>query len=264
MKSRDAPTRSDGTPLDAMAKEAIDRLVSVLEHCGYSKEESIQRFKRTRPRVAKTRAVRGGGTNDYVDLPSHILTHWHQDRRYLLPNGDPRPIPERGNAPSIEALVRVIGKGLTLQAAMKYLLGTKSIHRVGINYLPHSSDVAHPGGSMSQRAHHMRACVGFLRTLDHNLRAKVLDQRWCQYIADNYDVPISQLPIVLSYVRKAARIFLNEKDTFLYRLAEARKPGEPTVHVHVGAHLSLGNMKARRSKGRSKANSPTSSRSPRR
>jgi hypothetical protein len=48
----------------------------------------------------------------------------------LKPNGDPRPIRESGSGPSIEALVRVVGRGLTLPSAMKYLLGTKSINRI--------------------------------------------------------------------------------------------------------------------------------------
>jgi hypothetical protein len=31
------------------------------------------------------------------------------------------------------------------------------------------------------------------------------DQRWRQYLADNFDVPVSQLPVVLSHVRKSGR-----------------------------------------------------------
>lgn len=177
-----------------------------------------------------------------------------------MPNGDPRPIPERGSAPSIEALVRVVGRGLTLSSAMKYLLEAKSINRVGARYVPRGPEIVHPHGSMSQSAHHMRACVGILRTLDHNLGAKAMDQRWYQYLADNFDVPVSQLPVVLSHVRKSGRAFLYEKDTFLYRLAEARKPGEPTVPVYVGAYLSLGNTKARRNQNRRKVTASTSPR----
>jgi hypothetical protein len=250
---------SRGRSLDAMAEEAIDRFVSVLAHCGYSLEESSQRFKRTISRIPKPRVVRGNGSSDFVDYAGHVLTLWHQDRAYLLPNGEPRPIPERGSAPSIEALVRAIGRGLTLPSAMKYLLGTKSIHRFGINYLPRGPEVVHPRGSASQSAHHMRVCVAIMRTLDHNLRARMLDERWYQYMADNFDVPVSQLPVVLSHVRKTARAFLYEKDTFLYRLAEARKPGEPTVPVYVGTYLSLGKsqIKGRANKNRSKATSPT-------
>jgi hypothetical protein len=239
-----------------MVEEAIDRFVSVLAHCGYSLEECSQRFKRTTSQFRKPRGIRGTGANELVDLAAHVLTHWHQDRAYLMPNGDPRAVPERGSRPSIEALVRTIGRGLTLPSAMKYLLGTKSIKRVGAHYVPRGPEVVHPRGSMSQSAHHMRACVGILRTLDHNLRARALDQRWYQYLADNFDVPVSQLPVVLSHVRKSGRAFLYEKDTFLYRLAEARKPGEPTVPVYVGTYLSLGSTKAPRNQNRRKAISP--------
>jgi hypothetical protein len=35
--------------------------------------------------------------------------------------------------------------------------------------------------------------------------------RWYQYLADTFDVPVSQLPVVLSYVRKSGRTFLYEK-----------------------------------------------------
>jgi hypothetical protein len=262
VKTGGAPPASTGRPLDAMAEEAIDRLVSVLVHCGYSLEESNQRFKRTTSRFRKPRAIRGTGANDFVDLAAHVLTHWHQDRAYLKPNGDPRPIPERGSGPSIEALVRVVGSGLTLPSAMKYFLATKSLNRVGDHYVPRGPEIVHPRGSTSQSAHHMRACVGILRTLEHNLRARAMDQRWYQYLADNFDVPVSQLPVVLSHVRKSGRAFLYEKDTFLYRLAEARKPGEPTVPVYVGAYLSLGNTqtKGRRNQSGPRASSPNSPR----
>jgi hypothetical protein len=262
VKTGREPSTPRGRPLDAMAEEAIDRFVSVLAHCGYSLEASSDRFKRTISRTPKPRAAPGTGSSDFVDYAAHVLTHWHQNRAYLLPNGDPRPIPKRGSAPSIEALVRVVGRGLTLPSAMKYLLGTKSIYRAGANYVPRGPEIVHPRGSMSQSAHHMRACVGIMRTLDHNLRARAMDQRWYQYLADNFDVPVSQLPVVLSHVRKSGRAFLYEKDTFLYRLAEARKPGEPTVPVYIGTYLSLGNAqtKGRRNQSRPKATSPTSPR----
>jgi hypothetical protein len=73
----------------------------------------------------------------------------------------------------------------------------------------------------------MRAGVGILRTLDHNLRAKKMDQRWYQYLADNFDVPVSQLPVVLSHVRNPAGHSCTRKIRFFTGLPKHANQASP-------------------------------------
>jgi hypothetical protein len=245
---------NNGRRLDRMAKEAIDHCALILARCGYSTDEASQRFDRQCRQIPASVIARRLGASQYNDLAAHVVTLWMNERGYMLPNGDPRPLPPRGPAPSIEALVKIVGGDLTLPLAMSYLLSTNSLLRVGPGYLPRDQMVSHPGNSDSQQAHHMRALVDFLRTLDHNTRAVVSEEKWFQFAADILHLPASQLPALHAYYRKSATAFLKDKDNVLYRLAQGSKPGEPTVSISLGVYLSQGRLEQRQQKQRSKRN----------
>jgi len=242
--------RVRGRALDELAKEAIDLCAWVVARCGYSPAESSRRFKWRCDEIPASIIGRGQGTSTSTDLAAHVLTIWRNDGNYLFPNGDPRPLGPRGPAPSIEALVRRVDRSLEFEDAMSYLLNTGSLRRVGTRYVPRDVMVAHPGNSASQQAHHMRALVDFLRNLDHNTKAERWEDRWFQYSADNLHVPRDQLPVFHGYARKSGGIFLMDKDTLMYRLAQARRPGEPTVPVSIGVYISQGPADRRRTKSK--------------
>jgi hypothetical protein len=200
--------------------------------------ESAERFWLCCNRV---HAAAGGRANPIpadIDVNAHVLTLWSQERDYLLPDGQWRPLPASGPAPSIEALVNMVGRGLTLKKVLAELLSNGSLRREGRLYLPSDTWVAHPSNSPSQLAHHMRVFVDFLRTLDHNRRARRPEQRWYEFAADNAAVPVSQLAALNRYLRTTGHAFLRDKDVFMYRLARGSKEGEPTVPVTIGLYLS--------------------------
>lgn len=234
------PDRSPrGRPLDALAREAIDLCALITARCGYSPQEAAARFQWRSGRISRE-VVRGEGITQRTDLPAHVLTLWHQDSGYLLASGEPRPLRERGRAPSVEALVKRVGQGLTLEVAMSWLLGTGVLRRVGATYVPRDYVVALPNNSLSQQAHNMRVFAEYLRTLDHNTRARSARERWYEASADNPRVPVSKLDRLKDSLRSAGRAFLADKDVLLHRLAEEHQPGEPTVPVAIGAYLSVG------------------------
>ena len=227
-----------GRRLDAVAREAIDRCAGIIARCGYSPQESARRFQQRFDRVPAAVVRRAASTSKDIDLTAHVLTLWSQEPEYLLPDGRMRPLRASGAAPSIEALVHKVGRGLTIKSALTNLLSTGSLRCEGRLYVPYDSWVAHPSNSPSQHAHHMRVFVEFLRTLNHNTRARSTDDRWYQYAADNASIPISQIAALNRYLRAAGHAFLKDKDALMYRMARKQKSGEPTRPVSIGVYLS--------------------------
>jgi hypothetical protein len=156
-----------------------------------------------------------------------------------LPNGELRPLRAHGPTPSIEALVRALGGKLTIEEAMHSLIASKALRRVGGKYIPRNSwAVAYPSNSLSQLAHHMRALVEFLRTLEHNTQARSSHERWFQYAALNPFLPAKQFATLNRYLRKTGMAFLKDKDALMHRMACDRKPRESTIPVSIGVYLS--------------------------
>ncbi|MEJ1962218.1 MAG: hypothetical protein WDO56_12000 [Gammaproteobacteria bacterium] len=182
----------------------------------------------------------GNGTSRTADAAAHILTLWFNERGYAFPNGEPRPLPERGPAPSIEALVQRVGANLTVDAAMKYLLDTHSLRKVESRYIPRTELVSHRGNPDSQRAHHMRTLADFLRTLEHNTQPRRSAPSWFQFAADNHEFPVSERHAFYAYMMKSGSAFLKDKDTVMYRLAQRRRPGGRSVPMTVCVYLSEG------------------------
>lgn len=232
-----------GRRLDKLAREAIERCAWVAARCGYSPREAARWFQRACEQIPRTIIAHGGGTSERTDLAAHVLTLWRQERGFVSPNGDPRPLPLRGRSASVEALVRRVGRGLTLEQAEQYLRSTRSLRRVGARYVPRVLHVAHPARSRSQQAHHMRVFVDFLRTLDHNTSVRRDLDRWFQYSADNRQVPLRLMAQFAEHLRKAGRAFLNDKDILMYRLAADGQRNEPSRGVSVGIYLSQGPLR---------------------
>jgi hypothetical protein len=228
----------DGRALDAVAREAIDRCADVIARCGYSPQESARRFQQRFDRVPAAVVQRAASTSKDIDLTAHVLTLWSQEREYLLPDGRMRPLRATGRAPSIEALVHKVGRGLTTKSALANFSSTGSLRRVGRMYVPYDTWVAHPSNSPSQHAHHMRVFVEFLRTLDHNTRVRRMDDRWYQFAADNASIPVSQIAALNHYLRATGHSFLREKDAMMYRMARKRRNNELTQAVSIGVYLS--------------------------
>jgi len=231
--------RKIGRPLDAVAREALERCAWVIAECGYSPEESAREFRSHCTQIPSSVIRQGLAANPDFDLSAHLLTLWSQDRKYLLPNGELRPLPARGPAPSIETLVRALDKNLTVDEAIDSLNASKALRRRGTKYIPRDSwVVAYPSNSVPQLAHHMWALVEFLRTLQHNTRARSKAERWFQYAALNPYVPARQFAAIKRYLRKTGMAFLKDKDALMHRMARDRKTGEPTIPISIGVYLS--------------------------
>jgi hypothetical protein len=250
-------------PLDPLARELIDNFAAVLERCGYSTQDAAARLsqKATRPRPLSSRpaaarrdavtarsisrsqripsAPQEGSDIIAHDVFSQLLTWWWSDPQYCT-KGAPRALPSQGPAPSIAALVRRLGKPYTLQAAMAYLLTTKSIGPAGKLFVPLTRWVTHQENPELQYWHHFRALAGLLRTLSHNAELRGSGNVWFEYIADNLRIPTSKAPHVRERFRESAAPFLLAQDETLVRYERSRQRRERTIPMMIGVWVSEG------------------------
>jgi len=247
MKSRRPPsTRRNagscpkvGRPLDDVAREALKHCARIVAECGYSPQESATEFSSCCSQIPTSVIRRGLAANPGYDLPAHVLTLWSQDRNYLLPNGELRPLPARGPIPSIEALVNCLDAKLTVEEVIDSLMASKALRKSGGKYVPRESwVVAYPSNSVPQLSHHMHAFVEFLRTLEHNTRARSKSKRWFQRAAQNPFLPARHFATLSRYLRKTGIAFLKDKDARMHRMARDRKAGEAMFPVSIGVYLS--------------------------
>jgi hypothetical protein len=246
-----------------LAKELIDNFAGVLARCGYSAHDAADRLSRkttrSRPLSSRPSAVRGDSAtarsiarsqripstpqegSDIIahDVFSQLLTWWWSDPQYCT-KGIPRALPSQGPAPSIAALVRRLGKPYTLQAAMAYLLTTKSIGLAGKLYVPLTRWVTHQENPELQYWHHFRALAGLLRTLSHNAELRGSGSVWFEYIADNLRIPMSKAAHVRERFRESAAPFLLAQDETLVRYERSRQGRERTIPMMIGVWVSEG------------------------
>jgi len=238
-RRRSLSIRKRGRALDTLAHEALECCAWIIARCGYSPRESALQFRRYCDLIPASVVRKGDAVTTQFDLAAHLLTLWSQDSKYLLPDGDMRPLTVRGPAPSIEALVRALDSKLSIEEAMGSLRASKALRRVGAKYIPRDSwVVAYPSNSLSQLAHHMRSLVEFLRTLEHNTGARNGTGRWFQYAALNPNLPARQFAALNRYLRRTGLAFLKDKDVTMHRMASSRKLREPTIPVAIGVYMS--------------------------
>src|SRR5450631_3191029 len=141
-----------GIPLDPVAREALECVARVFARCGFAPVETARLFKYLCDRLPAGLGRHGAGSSTQSDDAAHVLTLWFTEPEYLQ-DGQPRPLFLRGAAPSIEALVRHIQPGPTVNAVMQFLLATRALRRIGRRYVPRARTVRHRGSPRSQSAH---------------------------------------------------------------------------------------------------------------
>src|SRR5579871_2153116 len=118
-KIRTSPLRGIGRPLDAIAAEVIELCAWTVAQCGYSPTASLRQWRETCKKIPRTVIRKGLGVDPRYDVAIHLLTLWSENPDCLLPDGEFRPLPERGPAPSIESLVHALGGEVTIEHAMR-------------------------------------------------------------------------------------------------------------------------------------------------
>src|SRR5579872_3860740 len=250
-----------GRPLDRVARKIADDFARIMIEYGYSPDGVGSRVTQTahrlgqqaksrarmqpresaNPSAASERCSPTGQDDPFpLDTYSHILTLWHEDPEYCV-GRFPRPIPARGPAPSIEALVNRLDERGNVDTALAYHLETQSIQQVGSDeYVPLTRIVSHRGHPATQNPHHLRMLGSIIKTFLHNASIKPTQRRWFQFAADNMDIPQDKLEAVHQEIEKAALAFLISQDLALLRYAESSGDVSARVPMTVGVCVTQG------------------------
>jgi Family of unknown function (DUF6502) len=220
--------------LDAVVDEAMERFVRVLVRRGVS-ERSVQRsFRRAWQCVPRDAAEHNRrASRELIDV-GHVLTLWFGDPFYVDARGDPLPLPLRGPAPSLASLMQHVDPTLNVTQVLKCLIRADAVRRRGSRYLPRSRAVAFRGTGAPLHARNLRALLGMLRTLEHNLGPKDKDPAWFEYVAENPRFPVGAREPFDARLRQDAMTFLLNQDSQMLNHERKAKPGEPTVRMGVG------------------------------
>ena len=224
------------TPLNPIALEAIERFARVLAHCGASPPELAAAFEAACHRIPTAIAAVGKNATPELSDASHVLTVWYSDPQYTDHHGSPKPLPMRGAAPSLEALVHRIDPKLRVEDVLLYLLKVRALRRDGRRFVPRSRSLALRGTGGPTNFRNLRGLTAMLRTLEHNGRPKRLARGWFEVFAENPRFPASARAAFDARLDRLGMEFLQAIDADMHRRELARKPGEATVRIGVGVY----------------------------
>jgi hypothetical protein len=212
----------------------MERFVRVLVRRGVSQRTVQRAFRRAWLHVPRDAAEHNRrASRELVDV-GHVLTLWFGDPFYVDARGDPLRLPLRGPAPSLASLVQHIDPTLNVTQVLKCLIRADAVRRIGNRYLPRSRAVAFRGTGAPLHARNLRALLGLLRTLEHNLGPKGSAPPWFEYVAENPRFPVGAREPFDARLREDAMTFLLSEDSRMLNHERKAKPGEPTVRMGVG------------------------------
>lgn len=224
--------------LDTFAQETVDLFTRVMIRAGYLPSTVAKGVQSAAARVPKT--VRPDTQGSRLDLADagHILTLWAQDPDYLLPSGALRPIPARGPAPSIEALVARVSPRLTFAEGWSQLERTSTLQAVGKRYVPRDEAIIYLGDRELLAANTLRFLHACLRNLDHNLQ-KGASEPWYLRSAQHADFPTRAVNGYLQESIQRGMQFLRSEDTVMLRAAKAAAPSKERRRVSVNLFYTV-------------------------
>jgi hypothetical protein len=124
-------------------KQISDLLTAVFTVCSLDRsldDPDLDRLIAASRRSAKRKVLKlRPDRKVLVDLDAlgHVVYLWQRTPKYLTRDGNPKPIPARGPAPSIEALFRGVKRGGYFEQGFKHLVRVGRIRAAGSgNYLP--------------------------------------------------------------------------------------------------------------------------------
>jgi len=232
---RSKASRVEST-LDALAQEAIARFVRVLARSGGTPDDIARDVAKACRSVPKSWASKAQVAMREVDGAAHVLTLWFSDPAYLDARGHPRPLPVRGGARSIEALMRRVDPHFEPGELVRYLSQAGALRRVGARYVPRERMVLLRGMPGPHDRHHLRGLLGMLRTLEHNTQPKREVPGWFEFIVENPRFPVSARAAFASKLRQRLLRIFSQVDADMHRLERSRRPGEPTMRFCVGVY----------------------------
>jgi hypothetical protein len=232
---RSRAKRSNGSPLDPTAYEAIECFARVMVRCGHDTAATAEAF----------RLALAASRNEFLPPPknvrefhdaSHLVTLWRTSPDYVDELGKPLPLPMRGAGRSLESLARLVDRKLDPTEALRYLTHTHTVRKVRGRYVLSRRWVMLRGVSGAAHSYVIRMLLGKLHTVEHNLLADSDERSWFDFTTENAHFPVSQLDALDKLLRRAGLGLMWKLDLFMRHCELNRKPSEPTVWAGVGMH----------------------------
>jgi hypothetical protein len=166
---------------------------------------------------------------------SRVLSGWHLDSEFLMPDGSPRVLPEGGEPPSLAALLKRYAGDIPATALVKELLKSGSIERLDDGsyrvlrryYMPRAMD-----GQAVERSGSVLADLA--TTIEHNLSRADREPSRFEGRAQNRHIDPRHLPAFRAFVEREAQGFLERVDDWLS--THEAPAGVATVRLGVGAY----------------------------
>lgn len=235
--------KTQGSPLDPAAYEAVERFARVMVRCGFETRAIAEAFGLALAASRNECPLRPREARELPEAP-HLVTLWCSSPDYVDDLGNPLPLPARGAGRSVESLVHRIDRTLNATEVLQYLLRTRTVRKVGGKYVLSRRWIMLRGIAGSAHSRSIRGLVGMLRTLEHNLLADSDAHSWFEFTAENPRFPVSQLEAFDSLLRRTGLGCLRKLDLFMQHCEATRKHNEPTVWVGVGMHRFQQNVVA--------------------
>ena len=228
-------------PLDASARESIERQVRVLVRCGFSRpdisrelQSAAQGVLRETDSLARShKALPAPSLPREITLASQVLSEWCTDPHYSDARGLPLALPKHGRR-SVAALARRISRSLDVEQVLDYLIHTKAVQRSGRWYRVLSRWVSTRSTGGPNYLWSLRTLIQTLTILEHNLESQQTTPSWFHRLAERADVPLSKVAQIDRLVDRKGMAFLRWFDAYLHQCAAERRPGEPTVWYGIG------------------------------
>jgi hypothetical protein len=234
---RDKTSASDADiAIEGIAFEAMLRFARALARTGVSTEQMTQAFAKACEQVPQKLVTQARRHMREVIDAAHVVTVWYSDPMYLDANGEPIRLRARGQAPSLEALIKRVDGSLDLAEVIRYLARARTIRRVGSGYLPRRRAVLLRGAGGAGNFLDLRMLVGVLRNVEHNSQPKHRARRWFQRFAETPHFPVRARVELDDKLERLGTDLLNSLDADMQRAESARRPGEPTVRMGIGIY----------------------------
>jgi hypothetical protein len=178
-----------------------------------------------------------------------ILDAWHRNRRYVDSTAQPRAIPLKGKAPSVEALIRaerVAGDPVALVGRLKSLKLIVRCGRRGYKPVNRFAVVAEPNSLVQQHA--VRSLSTLLQTIKENLAESQRSKGLIERTAEVPDLPVEYVAEFREFARSQGWALLSTLNDWLESRRARRRGSGTRETVGAGVHLFayLGNPTRRR------------------
>lgn len=178
----------------------------------------------TTPRHRRASAA----NSTYVVAPN-VLNRWHKNLRLLDDMGQPKPLPLRGPAPSVEALIRAEKPRDSIDAVIKFLQKARLIRRRGGGWVPPVAQVIMTDINPAVAEHSTLTLVRFLETINHNLSHGNPAARLIERSVFQADFPPEALAQFRQFVHDHGADFLTTLDNWMVSRAARASRGTATT-----------------------------------